>query len=148
MHTNYRRSFSQRRWLRALPGVAVLCSLALVATAAAAPKGSVLTSVSTDPDCGFVAVSGAWQAVSGQSYVDVSLSENQTGATLSSAPVPVSPASTNETVYIGGSFSPLPSGRHVVRATFTVYDGDFNPITSGKVNANMPCALDTVVLPT
>ena len=100
------------------------------------------------PNCGYVSVSGTWTPVSGQSYVGVDLDENQTGLTLSSAPVPVSAGATTETVDIAGSFSPLAQGKHVVKETFTVYDSGFNPIVSGRANANLPCALDAVVLPT
>jgi hypothetical protein len=143
-----RRVLGHRRWLGILSVIAVLGSVALVAPAASSAKSSVSTSAAMDPACGFVAVSGSWTRVSGQSYVGVELSDNQSGLTMSSPPVPVSPGTTTETVDIGGSFSPLSHGKHVLKVTFTVYDADLNPMVSGKANANLPCALDTVVLPT
>src|SRR4051794_39455845 len=81
---NDRRVSGHRRWFRGFPVVAGLCSLALVAPATSAAKNSVSTSVTADPGCGFVSVSGTWNPVPGQAYVGVDLSENQTGLTLSS----------------------------------------------------------------
>ena len=140
------RSRGHRRWLLGL--AAALGALAMVAPASAGAKASVSASVVADPACGFVGVSGDWRAVPGQSYVAVELNENQTGDTLSSAFVAVSPTATSETVEILGALTPLAHGKHVLKGTFTVYDGNLNPIVSGKANGNMACALSGVVLPT
>jgi hypothetical protein len=101
-----------------------------------------------DPSCGFVDVSGEWTPVADQAYVGVDLSDNQSGVSVASALVPVAPTAAGETVGLGGTFSPLTSGRHALKATFTVYDASFNPLVSEKANASMPCSLDAVVLPT
>jgi hypothetical protein len=107
----------------------------------------VSASVTVGPDCSFVEVAGEWTPVTGQAYVGVSLSDNQSGVSLESAPVPVAPTATAESVGLGGSFSPLAHGKHALKATFTVYDASFNEIVSDNANASMPCALNAVVLP-
>jgi hypothetical protein len=138
----------RRRWLGGLLVVAGLCSLALIAPATSAAKKPVSASVSVDPSCGFLAVSGTWNAVPGQAYVGADLSDNQSGVSFSSAPVPVGPTATAETVDVGGSLTPLTNGKHALKASFTVYDAGLNPLVSDKANASMPCALDTVIVPT
>jgi hypothetical protein len=121
--------------------------VALVAPATSAAKKPVSASVTVGLDCSFVEVSGGWTPVAGQAYVGVSLSDNQSGVSLDSAPVPVVPTATAATVGLGGSFSPLTHGKHALKATFTVYDASFNAIVSDNANASMACALDAVVLP-
>jgi hypothetical protein len=143
-----RRVSGHRRWHGGLLVVAGLCSLALIAPATSAAKKPISASVSVDATCGFVEVSGEWTPVSGQAYVGIDLSDNQSGVSVPSALVPVASTATTETVDLGGSLSPLARGRHALKATFTVYDSSLNPLVSDKANASMPCYLDAVVLPT
>jgi hypothetical protein len=128
--------------------VAVLGSLALAVPATSAAKKPASGSVSVDPSCAFVAVSGAWNPVPGQSYVGAVLTDNQTGDSYTSPPVPVASTDTSSTVDMTGVFTPATHGRHALKAVFVVYDSDFNVLETAKASTSTACVLTPVVLPT
>ena len=146
--TSDRRFSPRRRGLRGAPILAGLCTLALIAPAGAAAKKAVSASVDVDPGCGFGQAAATWTPVAGQAYVGVELSDTQTGDSLESGLVPVGPASAAETVDLGGLFSPLARGKHVVKATVTVFDAALNPLVSDRASTSMPCVLAPVIIPT
>ena len=128
--------------------VAMFTSLALMAPATSAAKKPASGSVTVDPSCAFVAVSGTWNPVAGQSYVGAVLTDNQTGDSYTSAPIPVTATDASNTVDISGAFTPATHGRHTLKAVFVVYDSNFNPLDSAKASTSTPCVLTPVTLPT
>jgi hypothetical protein len=142
------RVVGHRSWRRVLRVFAVLGSLALVVPATSAAKKPASGSVTVDPSCAFVSVSGTWNPVPGQSYVGAVLTDNQTGDSYTSAPVPVAATDTSNAVDIGGLFTPATNGRHAIKALFVVYDANFNVLDSAKASTSTPCVLTPVILPT
>jgi hypothetical protein len=146
--SSHHRVCRNRSWRGVLSVFAVLSSLALAVPATSAAKKPVSGSVSVDPSCAFVSVSGTWNPLPGQSYVGAVLSDNQTGDSYTSAPLPVAATDTSNTVDIGGLFTPAPHGRHALKAVFVVYDSNFNVLDSAKASTSTPCVLTPVILPT
>jgi hypothetical protein len=142
------RVFGRRSWCGVLSVVAVLGSLALVAPATSAAKKPASATVTVDPSCAFVSVAGTWNPVPGQSYVGAVLTDNQTGDSYTSVPIPVAATDTSNAVDISGLFTPATHGQHALKAVFVVYDADFNALESAKASTSMACVLTPVVLPT
>jgi hypothetical protein len=130
-----------------LPIAAVLFTVALGAPAMSAAKPPPKVSAAVDPSCGSASVAATWTPVSGQQYVDVSVSDNQTGTVVDAFVAGVSPSDDSYVQTLSGLFSPLASGKHAFKVTVTVLDSALNPLVSGKDNANAPCVLGSV-LPT
>jgi hypothetical protein len=128
--------------------IAVLASLALVAPATSAAKKPASGSVTVDPSCAFVSVSGTWNPMAGQSYIGAVLTDTQTGDSYTSPPIPVAAPDSSNTVDISGVFTPATHGRHALKAVFVVYDADLNPLDSAKASTSTPCVLTPVTLPT
>jgi hypothetical protein len=76
------------------------------------------------------------------------LSDNQTGDSYTSDPVPVAASDASSTVDLGGLFTPATQGRHALKAVFVIYDSNFNVVDSGKASTSTPCVLTPVILPT
>jgi hypothetical protein len=146
--SSHDRVFGQRSCRGLLSVIAVFGSLALLAPATSAAKKPASGTVTVDPSCAFVSVAGTWNPVPGQSYVGAVLTDNQTGDSYTSVPVPVAATDTSNAVDIGGLFTSATHGRHALKALFVVYDSDFNVLESAKASTSTPCVLTPVVLPT
>jgi hypothetical protein len=127
--------FGRRKWLLGLPVVALVCFLALGASATSAPQGvSVSFTVTTSP-CTWQ-VEGTWTAVPGQAFIHDQVIDQRTGGGPDIT-VPVTPTQT--TGGVNGSSIPLEKGRHHYKATITIEDASHNPLLTGSRGKSLPC---------
>jgi hypothetical protein len=127
--------FGRRRWLLGLPIVALLCFLALGASATSAPQGVSVSFTVTNPPCGWE-VGGTWTAVPGQAFIRDQVIDQRTGGGVD-VTFSVTPTQTNGGI-TGGSI-PLEQGRHRYKATITIEDSSHNPLLTGSKNKSLPC---------
>jgi hypothetical protein len=136
-----RQAFGRRRWLLGLPIAVAICSLAFVVPATSAAKEQVKVSVALEPPSCELSVTATWTPVSGQRYVQVIGADKQSGTLIITSLTSISPSETSFTRADPGIFSPLPTGRHAVKATVFVLDFALNPIISGKGNTSAACGV-------
>ena len=115
--------------------------LALAVPATSAAKERVSVSVAVEPPSCELSVAATWTPVSGQRYVQVRATDKQTGTLIITSLTSISPSETSFVRTDPGIFSPLPTGRHAVKATVFVLDSALNPIISGKGSTSAACGV-------
>jgi hypothetical protein len=119
----------------------VICALALVAPATSAAREHVKVSVAVEPPGCDLSVTATWTPVPGQRYVQVIGADKQSGTLIITSLTSLSPSQTSFSRSDPGIFSPLPTGRHAVKATVVVLDAALNPLLFGKGNTSAACGV-------
>jgi hypothetical protein len=136
-----RQAFGRRQWPGGLLIASALCSLAFLVPATTAAKEHVKTSVDLEPPGCELSVTATWSPVPGQRYVQVIGEDKQSGTLIISSLTSISPSETSFARTDPGIFSPLPTGRHAIKATVFVLDSALNPIISGKGSTSAACGV-------